>query len=140
MKKNSLLQLQTIRLKPGQDLKQELQKLTEEKKLKAASIVTAVGSLTQAKIRFANMSEGTQIKGPFEIVSLVGTVSTLGTHLHIAVSDSAGKTLGGHLVEGNIVYTTCEITVVENQDLVFDRQVDSETGYKELFIRDRSQD
>jgi uncharacterized protein len=35
--------------------------------------------------------------GPFEIVSLVGTIAINGPHIHIALSDGNGTTLGGHL-------------------------------------------
>jgi hypothetical protein len=51
--------------------------------------------------------------GKHEIVSLVGTLALDGDHLHIAVSDSTGRTIGGHLMEGSLVYTTAEIAVGE---------------------------
>lgn len=59
---------------------------------------TCVGSLTNNTIRFANQSEGSKDDGHFEIVSLIGSVSVNGSHLHISISDSTGKTIGGHLL------------------------------------------
>ena len=95
-----------FRLKPGQDLKQEIQKLVTEKQIKAGWISTCVGSLTNYTIRFANQSDGSRDSGYFEIVSLTGTVSVNGSHIHISISDSSGKTIGGHLMDGCKIYTT----------------------------------
>lgn len=56
-------------------------------------------------------------------------------HLHISISDSTGKTIGGHLVEGCQIYTTAEIVIGEARGLIFSREKDAETGYQELRIR-----
>jgi predicted DNA-binding protein with PD1-like motif len=61
-------------------------------------------------------------------VALSGTLSPDGPHLHIAVADAAGRTLGGHLGVGSIVHTTAEIVVVELRGVDFSRQPDRETG------------
>jgi predicted DNA-binding protein with PD1-like motif len=58
-----------------------------------------------------------------------------GSHLHISISDSTGRTIGGHLKEGSIVYTTAEIVLGLLPDIVFERQVDPTYGYKELVIK-----
>ncbi|HEX8462667.1 MAG TPA: PPC domain-containing DNA-binding protein, partial [Segetibacter sp.] len=59
-----------IRLKPGQDLKQQLDEYIKVRHIKAASIVTCVGSLQQAAIRYANQPGTDSLTGKFEIVSL----------------------------------------------------------------------
>lgn len=69
-----------------------------------------------------------------EIVSLVGTLTAEGGHLHLAVADAEGRVFGGHLVEGCTVYTTAEIAIGDLEHLKFVRVVDAETGYKELEI------
>ncbi|MGZ3949956.1 MAG: PPC domain-containing DNA-binding protein, partial [Flavisolibacter sp.] len=74
----------------------------------------------------------------FEIVSLTGTVSVNGCHIHISISDETGRTIGGHLLEGNVVYTTAEIVIQESEDLIFSREMDVATGWKELQIKRRS--
>jgi len=128
-----------IRLKPGQDLKVELDAYVRANKIKAAAMVTCVGSLQQAAIRYANQ-EGTDIlTGKFEIVSLTGTLAESGSHLHISISDSTGKTIGGHLKEGSIIYTTAEIVIGVMPDVTFDREVDPTYDYKELVIKKRKQ-
>lgn len=91
-----------LRLKPGQDLRQQLDAFVKQHQIRAGAMVTCVGSLTQATLRLANQENATVYRGHFEIVSLVGTLSINGSHLHLAVSDSTGRTLGGHLLDGNL--------------------------------------
>ncbi len=124
-----------IRLKPGQDLYAELQKFVNENNIQAGWIATCAGSLTDYKIRFANQEEGSVGKGHFEIVSLSGTLSVQGSHIHIAISDGAGKTTGGHLLEGCKIYTTAEIVIRETMEFVFTRENDGSTPWKELQIK-----
>ena len=71
----------------------------------------------------------------YEIVSITGTVSKDDVHIHISVSDNTGKTIGGHLKNGTIVDTTCEVVIYELREYVFDREPDSITGYDELVIK-----
>ena len=124
-----------FRLKPGQLLKEEIQKLVNEKHINAGWISTCVGSLTQYNIRFANQQGTGSATGHFEIVSLTGTVSVNGSHLHIAVSDSTGKTIGGHLAENNIIYTTAEIVILSGNQFEFTREQDGTTPWEELQVR-----
>ena len=126
-----------LRLQPGQDLKMELQSFTRAKGLQAAWIATCVGSLQNLRLRLANRSEVSQFDGYFEIVSLTGTLSQDGLHLHLSASDESGNTHGGHLVEGNLIYTTAEIVIQEAPELRFQRLPDPATGSSELQIGPR---
>jgi len=126
-----------FRLKPGQDLKTEIQKLVNEEQIKAGWISTCVGSLTNYKIRFADQPDGSSDSGHFEIVSLTGTVSVNGSHLHISLSDSTGKTIGGHLMEGCTIYTTAEIVILSSNDLIFKREKDGTTPWEELQVEEK---
>lgn len=123
-----------LRLKPNQDLKKELQAFVKKENIKAGFVVTTVGSLKKAVIRFANQKENTVLENKFEIVSLVGTMGQDGLHLHISISDENGKTIGGHLADGSLIYTTAEIVLGELNDINFVREKDEETTYKELMI------
>ncbi len=123
-----------FRLKPGQDLKQEIQKIVTEKQIKAGWISTCVGSLTDYNIRFANQPQGSTGSGHFEIVSLVGTLSVNGSHIHISISDSTGKTIGGHLMDGCKVYTTAEMVIQASSDFEFKREKDGSTPWEELRV------
>ncbi|HMO32843.1 MAG TPA: DNA-binding protein [Lacibacter sp.] len=127
-----------LRLKPGEDLKQQLEAFVAEKQIQAGWMITCVGSLTQYHLRFANQPAGSKVNGHFEIVSLTGTLSVYGSHLHISVSDSTGRTIGGHLLDGNLIYTTAEIVIGESKELVFTRERDGTTEWKEFQIKKRS--
>jgi len=125
-----------FRLKHGQDLKREILNYVKEKQIKAGWISTCVGSLTNYNIRFANQPEGSSGSGHCEIVSVTGTVSVNGSHIHISVSDSAGKTIGGHLLDSNIVYTTAEIVIQSSADFIFKREKDGSTEWEELQVEE----
>jgi len=127
------------RLLPGQDLKHELLVWAKENSWMAAVVVSSVGSLSEVRLRLANTQPGASAflekKGPFEILSLNGTLSAQGLHMHLAVADSTGHCWGGHLVEGNRIYTTCELIIADCLDFQFARELDSHTGFRELTIR-----
>lgn len=127
----------SFRLKPDQDLKKELQNFALQNKLKAAAIVSGVGSLKQLCLRLANGKDVRTFEGPHEIVSMTGTLWEAGMHVHLSASDAEGKTVGGHLVDGNPIYTTCEIVLIEQKDLEFHREKDPAYGYLELVVRPR---
>jgi len=59
--------------------------------------------------------------------------------LHLSISDSTGKTLGGHLQDGSLIFTTAEILLGELEDWMFTRLIDPDTSYDELFPRNIDQ-
>ncbi|MBT1702574.1 DUF296 domain-containing protein [Fulvivirgaceae bacterium PWU20] len=131
---HSTSKVYVLRLKPHEDLKKAIMTFARENNIKAGIILTCVGSLEQFNIRYANQPNGSKSNGHFEIVSLVGTFSDSSSHIHISISDKTGKTLGGHLLDENLIYTTAEIAVAEITDVSFSRETDSTYGYKELVI------
>lgn len=128
-----------FRLKPGEDLQAGIEKMVQEKSIGAGWISTCVGSLTDYHIRFANQPEAASGNGHFEIVSLTGTLGMQGSHLHISISDSTGKTIGGHLMPGCKIYTTAEIVIQYVNNLEFLRENDGTTPWKELQVREKKQ-
>ena len=134
---SSQLVIHSLRLSPGDDLKVELDKFVQEQAVDAGFIITCVGSLTHAVIRLANQEAGQTYRGFFEIVSLVGTLSRNGSHLHISVSDSSGYTVGGHLMDGCLVYTTAELVLGVLPEVIYKREPDPKSGYNELTIYPR---
>jgi uncharacterized protein len=127
----------SFRLLPDQDLKKELQKFAQDHGLKAAAIVSGVGSLKSVSLRLANGKDIKTFPGFHEIVSMTGTLWETGMHMHLSASDAEGRTVGGHLVDGNLIYTTCEIVLIEQKDLQFLRETDPTSGYLELVVRPR---
>jgi predicted DNA-binding protein with PD1-like motif len=136
MSSSSTLTAYALRLKPGDDLRQQLTAFVAAHHLEAGAVLTCVGSLTDVSLRLANQENATHYHGHFEIVSLVGTLSaTGGGHLHLAVADSTGRTLGGHLLDGCRIYTTAEIVLGALPGLQFVREVDPTFGYRELVVK-----
>lgn len=126
-----------FRLTRGSDLKKEIISYCQKKSIKAGVIICAVGCIQHLHIRLAEAKEYIDKEGCYEIVSITGTLSQEDVHIHIAVSDNTGKTVGGHLKDGTIIDTTCEVVIYELKDYVFTREPDSETGYDELVIKEK---
>lgn len=129
------LQVHVFRLTPHQDLKRGVMEYAKTNSISAGIVLTCVGSLEEFHIRFANEKVGEMQRGFFEIVSLTGTFSASSSHLHISVSDSKGNTIGGHLLDGNHVYTTAEVAIGVLPALAFERQLDPTYGFKELVVK-----
>lgn len=124
-----------FRLGPHQDLKRSILEFATANRIQAGIILTCVGSLEQYNLRFANEKNGVKGKGYFEIVSLGGTFSASHSHIHISISDNAGHTIGGHLLDDNLIYTTAEIAVAALTDYSFERHPDPTYGYHELIVK-----
>jgi predicted DNA-binding protein with PD1-like motif len=133
-----------FRLKENEPIYASIMSVVKEKNITAGSILAGAGSLTSVNIRFANQPNGTILTGHFEIVSLIGMVSSLpkppdepyDAHLHLSLGREDGTTVSGHLIEGTI-YTTAEIAIVQYNDLIFKRVLDPYYGYYELTIEPR---
>ena len=67
-----------------------------------------------------------------EILSLMGTVSQERCHLHIALSRQGLSAFGGHLKEGCLVNTTCELVLGVLDGWRYGQEQDAETGYDEI--------
>jgi predicted DNA-binding protein with PD1-like motif len=124
----------TFRLKPGQDLFDSISLFVRENHIQAGCVLSGVGSLTHVALRFANQDTYAGFEGHFEIVSITGTISAHGSHMHLSVSGEDGKTLGGHLESGCKIYTTAEIVITAFDDVVYKREFAEDSGYEELVV------
>jgi predicted DNA-binding protein with PD1-like motif len=124
----------TFRLKSGQDLFKAIESFVKEKNIEAGCVLSGVGSLTRFTLRFANQETHSDGDGHFEIVSITGTISIHGSHMHISISNEQGHTLGGHLVSGCIIYTTAEIVLAVFEGVVYKREFADDSGYDELVV------
>jgi hypothetical protein len=113
-----------------------IEAFVDEKHIGAGCVLSGVGSLAHATLRLANRDFSSEYEGPFEIVSITGTLSIHGSHLHIAISDRDGKTLGGHLESGCKIYTTAEIVRAVFNDVIYRREFAEDSGYDELMVHD----
>jgi predicted DNA-binding protein with PD1-like motif len=131
------MKIHVFRLKPGEDMKVEIEKYVQLHKIKAGVILSGVGNIGQAKIRLANENIVKEFKDQwgFEIVSVTGTISISKNHVHISFSDKNAITFGGHIKEGCIVRVTAEIVIGEIQEYEFTREFDKESGFDELVAK-----
>lgn len=123
-----------IRLHRGDDLLKRIRAAAGEHNIRAGVVLSAVGCVSRARIRDASGMNVRELQEHFEIVSLNGTVSANRCHLHIALAREDLSTIGGHLCEGCIVNTTCELVIGILDGWAFGVEQDAQTGYDEVLF------
>ncbi len=116
------------------DLFDSIKKFSDEHKI-AAGIFITIGAVRKAKISYYLQNEkkyaDLSIDKHLEIASCLGSISKskseTAIHAHITLSDDDGKTYGGHLVQGTIVFAG-ELFIVELQNIELERSYDDATG------------
>lgn len=124
-----------FRLKRGSDLKLSIQEYLNRESIDTAVVLCCVGCLKSLNIRLAGAISTMKRDALYEIVSLTGTYSNRNIHMHIAVSDSDGRVIGGHLLEGCTVDTTAELIFGVLDEYESERVFDDTTGYDEIVFR-----
>lgn len=124
-----------LRLSPGTDLRRALEALPLSHGTDSAFVVAGIGSLVQVGLRYADATETTLLAGPLEMLSLSGSLSAAGAHLHVSVSDASGHVFGGHLGHGSTVRTTAEVLLALLPRGTLTREHDAATGFNELVVR-----
>lgn len=130
-------ELQPIRLQPGADLRAALDQLLRDSGQPAGFVVAGLGSLQGATLRLAGAESMLKLEGELELLSLTGTLSPDGSHLHASVATMEGRVFGGHVAPGCPVHTTAELLIAWLPAWRFAREFDAATGYAELQIRPR---
>ena len=142
--------LHAVRLLPGDDLLAALLDFVTGRGIRAAAVLTCVGSTGLTTLRPAGGQPPRVFDGKHEILSLTGTIGFGGSpdgdplggpdgevhHLHLSISDAECRVVGGHLLQGCIVRTTAEIVLAELEGAAFERPHDPLTGFAELSIVD----
>ncbi len=123
------------RLHRGDDLLLSIKNICREEHIKAGVVLSSVGCILSGRVRDASGVTIREINEHCEILSLNGTVSENRCHLHIALSKEDLSSVGGHLVEGCIINTTCELVIAELPATAIETEFDEETGYHELVFR-----
>lgn len=140
-----------MRLGPGCDLMKSLEKAAEDGNIRSGVILSGAGSLSQITLRNVRLFPDefpvtdrsriyTPKHEPLEVLSLQGNISRKDgkTHIHCHITISSGlddgRAYGGHLVEGCLVFSYCEIVIAEITDLEMTRNIDAETGALELYF------
>jgi predicted DNA-binding protein with PD1-like motif len=126
-----------LRLRPGTDLRAGLEATAREHALAAPRSRPASAASSAPRCVWPAPRPTTTLEGPLEIVSLVGTLSPDGPHLHVAVADREGRVTGGHLLAGSPFTTTAEVVVALAPPSRVHASSGSRDGLKELVIRRR---
>lgn len=125
------------RLSKGDDLLRSLEKVCQEHNITLGE-VRALGAVTRARVGYYDQEKREycflELDQPLEILALVGNVSVNEgqpmVHAHVTLADTAGRSCGGHLGEGTLVFA-CEFAIYEHlADESLTRQYDPETGLR----------
>lgn len=65
---------------------------------------------------------------------MTGTLAESGLHIHLSIADAQGCVFGGHLMDQNLIFTTCELVILELPNVEFKRELDPATTFDELKI------
>jgi predicted DNA-binding protein with PD1-like motif len=128
------MQTLALRLDPGDDLRASVVAALLASGHEAGFVLQGIGSLNVAQLRYAGVPQPDELRGDLEILTLAGSISADGAHLHMSVSDAQGRVLGGHVCAGCIVRTTAELLLALLPGQRFTRELDPRTGYPELKI------
>ena len=121
-----------VRLDRGEEILEQVRVLAERERIRLAA-VQALGAVNDFTVGVFNTQTKTyasnDFRGPYEIVSLTGTIDTKDggfyTHLHMSAGDAQGRVFGGHLNRA-VVSATCEmiVTCIDGQvDRAFSEDV-----------------
>ena len=105
--------------------------MSEGVTLASVSAIGAVNSFTVGVFSPADKTYSSNcFSGDYEIVSLLGTVTTKNgdfySHLHMSAGDGQGRVFGGHLNQA-FVSATCEM-VIDISDGIVDREFNDGIG------------
>jgi predicted DNA-binding protein with PD1-like motif len=140
MNSSSAMDVLPVRLMPGEDLRAALQMQMAARSCEAIFVISGIGSLSVARLRFAGAHGFETIRRDIEILSLAGTIAIDGSHLHMSIADAAGRVVGGHVGAGCLVRTTAEVLLALLPDWKFSREADARTGSAELAVSRRNAD
>lgn len=121
-----------LRIALDDDFRRALEGAFATRGATSAFVISGIGSLRQARLRLAGKAEPVALEGDLEILTLAGTLSVDGAHLHMSVADAEGRVTGGHVAYGCTVRTTAEVLLVLLPDWYFTRELDPSTGFREL--------
>ena len=76
-----------LHLEPGSDLRASLEQLAVEHNA-AGFVLGVVGNLSRVAFQCPGRSEPSVLEGDLEIITLQGTLSPQGVHLHLSLSDA----------------------------------------------------
>lgn len=121
------------RMDKGEEVLEQLEVIAKKENIRLAS-VSALGATNDITVGVFRTEEkkyyANHFGGDMEIVSLIGTVSTMNgnyyAHLHMSAGDANGHVFGGHL-NRCVISATCEM-VIQMIDGEVDREFNEKVG------------
>ena len=121
------------RIDRGEEITEQLRAIAGAERITLAH-VSALGATDSFTVGVYNVDSrryhALDFTGPHEIVSLIGTVSTMDgayySHLHMSAANTEGRVVGGHLSRC-VISGTCELVLTVTDGAV-DRFHDEVTG------------
>jgi predicted DNA-binding protein with PD1-like motif len=123
-----------IKIEKGEDILETIVKYCKEVELKSGAIY-GLGAVEKASLGFFDLASKTYLTNDYdfnaEILNCTGNIAKNKetdeyiAHIHMTISDSEGKTFGGHLLPGNPISVTGEFTIFEI-DIALKREIDDE--------------
>ena len=99
-----------LKLDPGSDLRLSLEELGRQHGINGF-VLGVVGNLNRAAFQCPGQPQPTVLEGDLEVITLNGTISPDGVHLHLSLSDGACQVWGGHLEPGTLVQKGVDLLV-----------------------------
>tara|TARA_B100001250_G_scaffold283218_1_gene245395 strand:- start:1756 stop:2367 length:612 start_codon:yes stop_codon:yes gene_type:complete len=104
------------KLASGADVFNSLNELNLDSNL-TSFLISAVGDLSMVSFKCPLNSKPITLEKKLEIITLSGYLSSIGSHLHISVSDNNCRVYGGHLLPGTTVLKSLDILLGVIPDL-----------------------
>ena len=99
-----------IHLDAGADLRGSLEQIAREEQA-FGFVLSVVGNMRQACFACPGQDAPIVLEGELEIITLQGTLSPAGVHLHLSFSDPSCQVWGGHLERGSQVLKGADLLV-----------------------------
>jgi len=99
-----------LHLDAGADIRRSLEQLARAEQAEGF-VLSVVGNLKRACFACPGSNQPTVLEGELEIITLQGTLSPAGVHLHLSFSDANCQVWGGHLEYGSEVLKGADLLV-----------------------------
>lgn len=139
----TLKRVVAIRLTPGEDLLGGITEACERYGIKNGVILSGIGSLQKARFfdpavlpetKFGyGYSDPIEVEGPIELIAVSGQICAgekgeVLLHVHCCYADEHGTAYAGHLIEGNKILMTADLTIGEFEGIYMDRRYEEDYG------------
>lgn len=124
-----------IKIEKGEDVKKSVMDVVNSGKIKAGSVLWAVGMIQKLEIGYFNGKEYEKetYEGPLEVVSFHGSIAENDPelHIHISVAGKDHSVVGGHLFAG-LANPLLEVHISKSEGFGMKRVYNPGSTLKEL--------